>query len=510
MKNYKPVVLVILDGWGYQEDASHNAIAKAKTPIWDGLWNRMPHILLEASGTEVGLPSGQMGNSEVGHMHIGAGRVVHQDLTRINHAIEQGTLSDNQTIQRLVDKLNEQDSNLHISGLVSPGGVHSHESHLYALIRIIAPRLKQHLYVHCFLDGRDTPPQSAIASIRRLQNCIQAFPNVRIASLCGRYYAMDRDNRWERTQVAHQLIVNAEAEHRFTDPVEAITHFYSAGTNDEFIPPTLIGKPVLMKQNDGFLFTNFRADRARQLSTSLSASEFIEFDRENMPKNIRFTSMTRYSDAFVHDVLFSEQPLKNTLGAVIAQQGLSQLRIAETEKYAHVTFFFNGGVETALHNEDRILIHSPKVATYDLQPKMSAVELTRALEDAIDSGAYDFIVCNYANADMVGHTGNMNATIAAIECLDACLERLQSSLLKVDGCMFITADHGNAEQMYDNNTQQAHTAHTAQPVPFVFVGEHWTFNKAHGNLTDIAPTILTIMGIEPPAEMTGRVLLEAL
>jgi 2,3-bisphosphoglycerate-independent phosphoglycerate mutase len=508
MKNYKPVMLVILDGWGYQENPSHNAIASANTPVWDQLWNNMPHMLLDASGAGVGLPMGQMGNSEVGHMHIGAGRVVHQDLTRINHAIEQEHLHHNQNLQALIEHLNNHEKNLHIAGLLSPGGVHSHEAHLHALLAVIAPKLKQSIYLHCFLDGRDTPPQSALDSVKRVQNQLKKYTNTHIASLCGRFYAMDRDSRWERTQAAYELIVNGIAEHSFDDPLKAIAHFYNQGINDEFVPPTRIGERAILNDGDGFLFTNFRSDRARQLTQSLTELEFSAFERDRVPKCINFVSMTRYSDAMLNDVLFPKQQIANTLGEVIAQQGLSQLRIAETEKYAHVTFFFNGGIESVLPNEDRILIHSPKIATYDLQPEMSAPELTLALENAIESGAYDFIVCNYANADMVGHTGNMQATIDAIECLDSCLARLQHALEKAGGCMFITADHGNAEQMFDDSTGQAHTAHTSQPVPFLFVGNGWKFNESKGQLIDIAPTILTVLGIEPPQEMTGCIRLE--
>lgn len=509
MNIYKPVVLVILDGWGYQENTSHNAIYQARTPVWDEWWHNKPHMLLDASGHNVGLPDGQMGNSEVGHMHIGAGRIVYQDFTRINEAIAHNKLSESPTLHNLIDTLNHNDKSLHIGGLLSPGGVHSHEQHLYALLDIIAPRLKGAVFLHCFLDGRDTPPKSALESLERLQKHIKAYKNIRIATLCGRYYAMDRDKRWERIQAAYDLIIQSDTEYVFTNAQEAVEHFYEKNITDEFIPPCRIGNPAPVRNGDAFIFTNFRADRARQLTQALINPDFHDFAQTYRPQFSHFISMTRYHDDLLNEVLFPPQQLKNTLGEVIADEGLHQLRIAETEKYAHVTFFFNGGIEKIFPNEDRILINSPKVATYDLQPEMSAPELTLALIEAIDSQAYDFIVCNYANADMVGHTGNLEATVKAIECLDQCLGKLYAAVSEAGGCLLITADHGNAEQMFNTETGQSHTAHTSEPVPLLFIGEGWTFKQSHGNLIDIAPTVLKLMDIEQPEEMTGQTLLEA-
>ncbi|MCC5791979.1 MAG: 2,3-bisphosphoglycerate-independent phosphoglycerate mutase [Legionellaceae bacterium] len=509
MKKLKPIVLIILDGWGYQPQDAHNAISQANTPTWDHWWQSMPHMLLDASGESVGLPSGQMGNSEVGHMHIGAGRVIAQDYTRINQAIAQHELPNNPVLQHLIRRLQTSGAALHLAGLVSTGGVHSHEAHLFALIDLLAPKLSSPVYLHCFLDGRDCPPQSARESLQRLAEKIQAYPHVHIQSLSGRYYAMDRDQRWERIAKAYDCIAHAHSEHCFAQPEDAIAYFYHHQIYDEFIVPSQIGTPHPVRDGDSFLFFNFRSDRARQLTQAFIDPDFDRFNNHKRPKLAEFVSMTQYSDALPCTVLFPPQILEHTLGQILAEQGLSQLRIAETEKYAHVTFFFNGGAEQVFPNEDRVLIASPKVSTYDLQPEMSAPELTAALQEAIDSAAYDVIICNYANADMVGHTGNLPATIEAIETLDGCLRQVADSTARAGGCLLITADHGNAEQMFDDTTGQAHTAHTSQPVPLLFVGQGWSFQQKTGTLADIAPSILHLLQIQAPREMTGRNLLAA-
>jgi 2,3-bisphosphoglycerate-independent phosphoglycerate mutase len=507
MHNNKPLVLMILDGWGYRQEIEHNAIAAAATPQWDEWWQTRPHILLDASGPYVGLPDEQMGNSEVGHMHIGAGRLIYQEFTRINEAITDGRFTKNPVFNKLIEYLKTSGKSLHIMGLLSEGGVHSHENHLYAFLALCAAQNFTKIYLHLFLDGRDTPPQSALGNIARLRQQLKKYPVASIASITGRYYAMDRDSRWERISPVYLLLTEAKSSYQFKTAEEAISAFYAEKKFDEFIPPTLIGEGKPIADGDAVLFFNFRADRMRQLTKAFMEENFNAFTRTKKPSLAHVVSMTRYANDLNTEIAFPPLQLPNTLGEIFAAKGLRQLRIAETEKYAHVTYFFNGGSEQIFPKEDRILVPSPVVATYDLLPEMSAPELTRILVDAIRSGAYDVIICNYANADMVGHSGNFTATVKAIECLDRCMQQVWQALANTGGGLLITADHGNAEAMYDTVTKQAHTAHTCQPVPLLYVGGNWHFNSAKGSLIDIAPTILALLGIRQPDEMTGRVLL---
>ena len=507
MPTRTPLVLLILDGFGYRAEASHNAIAAARTPQWDNWWQTCPHMLLEASGRSVGLPASQMGNSEVGHMHIGAGRVIMQDLTRINDAIASGDFDNNPVFLETIDNMKQKGGTLHILGLLSPGGVHSSENHLFALLALCAKLSFTKVCLHLFLDGRDCPPQSARMSINALKDCLNQYPVATICSVSGRYYAMDRDHRWERTESVYQLLTEANSSHYANNIDDAITSYYAQNISDEFIPPTQIGIKKTIQDGDSLLFFNFRADRARQLTEAFLVDDFQGFERHYRPKITQFISMTPYADYLPTRSAFPSVPLKNTLGEIISKHGLRQLRLAETEKYAHVTFFLNGGSEQIFPGEERILIPSPKVATYDLQPEMSSQELTKALTDAIRSREYDIIICNYANADMVGHTGNFPAAVRAIECLDKAMQKIWQALLVVGGQLLITADHGNAESMFDEDTKQAHTAHTNQPVPLLFVGRDWLCNGTKGSLVDIAPTVLTLLGIAPPSDMTGKILL---
>ncbi len=508
MPKKTPLLLMILDGWGYNKSNEHNAIAQARTPQWDEWWQTRPHILLEASGLPVGLPDEQMGNSEVGHMHIGAGRIIQQDFTRINQSIETGEFAKKTLFCETLHQLKKTHHSLHIMGLFSPGGVHSHEQHLFALLALCAQQNFHSVCLHLFLDGRDTPPQSALQSVELLNNELKKHPVGKICSISGRYYAMDRDNRWERIEPVYNLLTQAQSEYHFDDIETAIHHYYQQNLSDEFIPPTRIGKEHAIQDGDSIFFFNFRADRARQLTTAFIDPSFTKFHRTAHPHLFSFISMTQYDKNLPTKPAFPPFPLTNTLGEVLAANGLSQLRIAETEKYAHVTFFFNGGHEQAFANEDRVLIPSPKVATYNLKPEMSAPELTAHLIDAINRQAYDVIICNYANADMVGHSGDFPATVRAIECLDQCMSKVWHVLAKQNGQLLITADHGNAEEMFDETTHQPHTAHTSEPVPLVYVGGNWHFTHKAGSLIDIAPTMLALFGIKPPAEMTGHQLLE--
>ncbi|KTD67506.1 2,3-bisphosphoglycerate-independent phosphoglycerate mutase [Legionella shakespearei] len=508
MSKNAPLVLMILDGWGYNPSDTHNAIAKAHTPQWDEWWQTCPHMLLHASGLPVGLPDEQMGNSEVGHMHIGAGRVIQQDFTRINQSIKTGEFAENQVFNQIITELQDNNKSLHIMGLLSPGGVHSHEQHLFALLALCHARKFTAVCLHLFLDGRDTPPQSALDSLERLNAELKKYPVASISSITGRYYAMDRDKRWERMEPVYNLLTQNQSEHHFPDAQTAIKSFYEQKLSDEFIPPTLIGTHQPIEDGDAVLFFNFRADRARQLTAAFIDPAFNGFKRQFLPKLSCFATMTQYDKNIPTSMAFPPMQLNNTLGELLASHGLSQLRIAETEKYAHVTFFFNGGSELVFAHEERILIPSPKVATYDLQPEMSAEELTEKLVAAINSTTYDVIICNYANADMVGHSGNFNATVQAIECLDRCMNKVWQALAIQGGKLLITADHGNAEEMFDDTTHQAHTAHTSEPVPLVYVGGGWHFTQSSGSLIDVAPTVLTLLGITPPPEMTGQPLLE--
>jgi 2,3-bisphosphoglycerate-independent phosphoglycerate mutase len=503
----RPIVLTILDGWGADDSPEHNAIAAANTPNWERMWQQYPHSLIDTSGIAVGLPGGQMGNSEVGHLNLGAGRVIYQDSTRISKAIEDGDFFDNAELVAAVDAAQDVNGVVHLIGLLSPGGVHSSDEHLFAMVRLAAQRGAE-VRVHAILDGRDMPPRSAEPSLQKMQALLDELGCGRIASVIGRYYAMDRDNRWERVEMAYRLVVEGIAEHVAPDAISALREAYSRNENDEFVAATCIGRNEAMRDGDSVVFMNFRADRARELTRAIELDDFSEFERSKRPQLSRFTCLTEYQADFGLPVAFPPVRPDNVLGEYIAAQGLKQLRIAETEKYAHVTFFFNGGEETPFDGEDRELIPSPHVATYDLQPEMSAPELTEKLVAAIHSGKYDLIICNYANADMVGHTGVFDAAVKAVETLDDCLGKLETALQNVGGEMLVTADHGNVEQMYDDGTGQAHTAHTTNLVPLLYVGRRQARLLEGGALADVAPTLLELMGLDIPAEMTGRVLVE--
>ncbi|MFQ6372344.1 2,3-bisphosphoglycerate-independent phosphoglycerate mutase [Shewanella sp. YIC-542] len=503
-----PLALLILDGWGYSQKTSSNAIYHANTPVLDKLNATHAHSLISGSGTDVGLPAGQMGNSEVGHINIGSGRIVYQELTRIGKAIEDGEFFDNPALVTAVDNAIKANGAVHVMGLLSPGGVHSHEDHIAAMCRLAVARGAQKVYLHAFLDGRDTPPRSAHPSLARFDALFDELGTGRIASIIGRYYAMDRDNRWERVAQAYELITQGQAKHHAASATAALDAAYERDENDEFVAATVIDGPeglTAVNDGDAVIFMNFRADRARQLTRSFINPDFDGFKRQTCPK-ISFVTLTEYAADIQAPVAFPKEELVNTLGEVLQNRGLKQLRISETEKYAHVTFFFNGGKEQPFSGEDRILINSPKVATYDLQPEMSSTELTDKLVEAIESAQYDVIICNYPNGDMVGHTGNFAAAVKACEAVDGCIGRVVDALAKAGGECIITADHGNAEQMVDDSTGQAHTAHTSELVPFIYVGRQAHIDDG-GRLSDIAPTMLTLMGQDIPAEMTGRPLI---
>jgi 2,3-bisphosphoglycerate-independent phosphoglycerate mutase len=505
MNSHPPTcVLIILDGWGYREDPEFNAISAANTPYWDSLWKNCTHSLIDPSGLAVGLPEGQMGNSEVGHLHMGAGRKVYQDLTRIDHSIQSGAFFSDPTLIQAFETAEENGSAIHVVGLLSNGGVHSHESHLHALLKLAAQRNFPRLFIHVFLDGRDTPPKSAQRSLKILEETYHA----KIVSLIGRYYAMDRDKRWDRTQKAYELLVEGKANYIAATASEGLEAAYKRGETDEFVQATVIGHPCCIEDKDSVIFFNFRSDRARQLSRALSLKGFSEFKRNKQVNLAHFVTFTAYADDIASEIIFPSLPLKNMLGEYLSNRGLKQLRLAETEKYAHVTFFFNGGVEKVFPRESRILVPSPKVSTYDHAPEMSALKVTEYLIEAIEGKNYDFIVCNFANPDMLGHTGDFNATVKAIEMIDDCLGKIVHALKKVGSEAIITADHGNAEYMFDTSTGQPHTAHTNELVPFVYVGRPANVTFERGSLFDIAPTILYLLGLEKPAEMTGSSLVE--
>jgi len=503
-----PTVLIVLDGFGYSEALEGNAIAAANTPNWDRFWQNAPHTLISGSGTDVGLPEGQMGNSEVGHMNLGAGRVVYQDLTRINRAIDQGEFARNRALNKCFDRVQASSGTLHVMGLLSPGGVHSHEDQIFALLEIAAERGLERVMLHAFLDGRDTPPRSARASLEKAQALFERLGNGHVASLCGRYFAMDRDRRWDRVRRAYKLLVRGEAPFHATTAVDGLEQAYQRDEGDEFVQPTAIHPdnelPVRFSDGDAVVFMNFRADRARQITRALISEDFDDFERRTTVDLADFVMLTRYADDIDASCAFDTPVLTNTLGELMAANGRSQLRIAETEKYAHVTFFFSGGREDPFDGEKRLLIPSPDVATYDLAPAMSAAKVTNELVRAIESGEYDLIVCNYANGDMVGHTGVFDAAVQAVETLDACLGRLEAALAGVGGQMLITADHGNVEQMLDHVSEQAHTAHTSEPVPLVYIGPERITFTGQGTLADVAPTLLELMHMDIPAEMTGK------
>lgn len=520
-----PHVLMILDGFGYREDHRDNAIAAAQTPNLDYLYQHYPHGLISGSGEDVGLPEGQFGNSEVGHMNLGAGRILYQDSTRIHKEIREKQFFSNPALTKAVKLANDQHANVHIMGLLSDGGVHSHQDHIVAMVELALQQGAQTVFVHAFLDGRDTPPKSADVYVAQLAQAIaqlnqQYTGKAYLVSLIGRYFAMDRDKRWDRVQQAYDLLTQAKAERVVASAQQAIEVAYAAGESDEFIQPTWIhsaNQPAdfgTIKDNDSIIFMNFRADRAREISQAFVLADFDGFTREKMPKISTFVMLTKYSDELQNHpatlTAFEPTSLNNTLGEYLQSQGKTQLRIAETEKYAHVTFFFSGGREAEFEGEKRILVNSPSVATYDLQPEMSALEVTEKLADAINSGEYDVLIVNYANGDMVGHTGVFEAAVKAVETLDSCVKTIADCVIANHGHLLITADHGNVEQMQDYESGQVHTQHTTELVPFIYVSEQAsdkTQIRAGGKLSDVAPTLLALMNLAKPVEMTGESLI---
>lgn len=504
----KPLVLMILDGFGHSDNPEFNAIHAANKPVYDRLLASQPHGLISGSGMDVGLPDGQMGNSEVGHMNLGAGRVVYQDFTRVTKSIRDGDFFENPNICAAVDKAVAAGNAVHILGLLSDGGVHSHQDHLVAMAELAVKRGAEKIYLHAFLDGRDTPPKSAQHSIELMQATFTRLGKGRVASLVGRYFAMDRDNRWDRVEQAFNLIVDGKAEYHADYAVDGLIAAYERGESDEFVKATTIGEPVRMEDGDAVVFMNFRADRARELTRCFVEKDFNEFPRTRVPQLAGFVMLTQYAASIPAPSAFAPEALTNVLGEYLANNGKTQLRIAETEKYAHVTFFFSGGREEPFAGEERILIPSPQVATYDMQPEMSAPEVTDRIVDAIENQRYDVIIVNYANGDMVGHTGVFEAAVKAVECLDKCIGRIVEALDKVGGEALITADHGNVEQMEDAMTGQAHTAHTCEPVPFIYYGKRNLRIREGGVLADVAPTMLTLLGLPVPGEMTGRSIVE--
>ena len=506
----RPVVLCILDGWGYREDPRDNAIAQAETPVYDRMLRECPFSKLVTSGTEVGLPEGQMGNSEVGHINLGGGRVVVQDLPRIDDAIASGALGANPALIAFAEAARAGSGTCHLSGLLSPGGVHSHQDHILALARELTNR-GLGVRIHAFLDGRDTPPVSARGYMETFAAGIADLPGAGIVTLSGRYYAMDRDQRWERTELAYEAIVSGTAGHQADNPLAALDAAYGDGVTDEFVAPVIVGAYTGMADGDALLMANFRSDRVRQILTAMTDPDFDGFERPRFVKLSAACGMTRYSSALDRfmPALFPHQAVEYGLGEIAATAGRRQLRIAETEKYAHVTFFFNGGREEEFEGEDRILVPSPKVATYDLKPEMSAGEVTGRLTEAIGEGVYDLIVVNFANPDMVGHTGIMAAAIKAVETVDACLGRLQAAVDGAGGVLMISADHGNVEMLRDPDSGQSHTAHTVNVVPFILAAapDRDSYSLSDGRLADVAPTVLRFLGLGQPAEMTGTCLL---
>ncbi|TDT50748.1 2,3-bisphosphoglycerate-independent phosphoglycerate mutase [Fonticella tunisiensis] len=503
-------MLVVLDGWGINEKVEGNAIAHAKKPNFDNYWNNYPHTVLSASGLDVGLPKGQMGNSEVGHLNIGAGRIIYQDFTRINKEIEEGDFFKREPFLKAIQNAKDNGSDLHLMGLLSDGGVHSHIDHLEALLKLCKDNGLSNVYVHAFLDGRDVPPQSAIEYIDRLESYMKKTGIGRIATIAGRYYAMDRDKRWERTELAYNAMVKGEGE-TAASAREAVEKSYAQNKTDEFVVPTVVfsqGKPTAtIKSKDSVIFFNFRPDRARQITRALVDREFAGFERELL--SLYFVCMTQYDKTIENvEIAYKPQVHKNTFGEYISSLGLNQLRIAETEKYAHVTFFFNGGIEAPYPNEERILIPSPKVPTYDLQPEMSAYAVTDRVIEEIESNKFDVIILNFANPDMVGHTGNFDAAVKAIETVDKCLGRIVNKVLEKGGALYVTADHGNADQMIDYETGEPLTSHTTNLVPFIVIGEGDIELREGGRLSDIAPTMLELMKVNIPAEMTGKSLIK--
>ncbi|MEN8213616.1 MAG: 2,3-bisphosphoglycerate-independent phosphoglycerate mutase [Pseudomonadota bacterium] len=511
MTRIKPAVLLILDGWGLSDEVEDNAIAQARTPEMDRLASRYQHTTIKTSGAAVGLPAGQMGNSEVGHLNLGAGRVVYQEFTRVSRAIRTGSFYTNNTLTDAVDQAIDGDAAVHIVGLLSDGGVHSHEEHIHAAVRLAVERGAPRVYVHAFLDGRDTQPKSAHRSIEEINRLFRELGGGSIAGIIGRFYAMDRDSRWDRVKEAYDMMTLGRAPHTAGDAATALEMAYARGETDEFVRATVIlqphGEPVTMEDGDVIISMNYRSDRAREITRPFFEQDFDEFERSSWPKLAALVTLTEYKHSFNLPVAFPPEKLPNGLGEHLSNLGLRQLRMAETEKYAHVTFFFNGGTDQPSEGEERILVPSPPVKTYDLMPEMSAYELTDELVEVIEQEAFDVIICNYANTDMVGHTGKLDAAIEAVEAVDSCVGRVVEALLKVGGEALITADHGNAEKMLNRESGQAFTAHTTNPVPLIYVGNQQKVLQEHGALSDIAPTLLHIMGLEQPEEMTGKSLL---
>lgn len=507
-----PVVLIVLDGFGYTPTAKYNAIASAKAPVWQNLWQNAPKTLIATSGMAVGLPEGQMGNSEVGHMTLGAGRVIYQNFTRINKAISDGDFFTNPVYVKAIDQAVSNGKAVHVMGLLSTGGVHSHEDHILAMLKMAAERGAEKLYLHAMLDGRDTPPRSAEGSLQKVQDALATLGKGQVASVIGRFYALDRDSRWDRVQASYDLMTAGKSEFTAPTAVDALKAGYERGEDDEFVKATAIcpdgAAPIEMEDGDVAIFMNFRPDRARQITNALVTPEFDGFERSKMPKLADFVMTTEYSADIKASCAYPPEDVINSFGEVMAKSHKTQLRIAETEKYAHVTFFFSGGQEALYEGEERILVPSPKVATYDLQPEMSAPEVTEKLVEAIKSDKFDAIICNYANCDQVGHTGNYDAAIQAVEAVDACLKDVIAALEEVGGQALITADHGNVEEMFDEASNQPHTQHTTLPVPLVYVGPNKVSLAEGGSLADIAPSLLALLGVDAPAEMTGRSLVE--
>jgi 2,3-bisphosphoglycerate-independent phosphoglycerate mutase len=513
-KRPKPIVLTVLDGWGYRAETKNNAIALARKPHYDRLLKEFPNTLIHTSGPFVGLPDGQMGNSEVGHMNMGAGRVVRMDITRVEALISSGELQRQPLLLDAMERGRAQQ--LHLLGLLSDGGVHAHIEHLFALLRMARENQVKNVFVHCFMDGRDTPPESGIGFLQQLEQKMREYGVGQIASISGRYYAMDRDNRWERIEKAYRAMVHGDAEAKFTDPIATIRASYEKGVTDEFTLPAVIttqaapGKPAVprgvIRDDDAAIFFNFRADRARQITRALVEPGFDKFADPARPKNLAFVAMTQYEKTWPWlRYILAPEKLEHILANVFAELEFKNLRVAETEKYAHVTYFFNGGVEKPFPGEERVLVPSPKVPTYDLKPEMSAAGVADAVIHAIEKGDFDAVVMNFANADMVGHSGSLEATIKACETVDECLGRIFQALRPRGGAWIITADHGNAETMLDPTTGGPHTYHTTNPVPFILVSEDGRARlQPGGSLRDIAPTLLGILGVAEPGEMTGR------
>lgn len=504
--NKKLTMLMILDGYGYNKNTDGNAVFAAKTPVMDKLLKECPNTLINASGMDVGLPEGQMGNSEVGHTNIGAGRIVYQELTRITKSISDGDFFKNSALTAAVDNCKRNNSALHLLGLLSDGGVHSHISHLFAALELAKKEGLKKVFVHGFTDGRDVSPTSGIEYVDRLEDKLSQLGVGKIATLSGRYYAMDRDNRWDRVEKAYAAMVYGDGE-KCSGAHEAMEKSYAADITDEFVVPTVIEQNAQIRENDSVICFNFRPDRAREITRTLVDSDFDGFERKNGFFPLYYVCMTQYDAKMPNvDVAFRPEKLINTFGEYIADKGLNQLRIAETEKYAHVTFFFNGGIETPYENEDRALIPSPKVATYDLKPEMSAYEVTDEVLSRIESDKYDVIILNFANCDMVGHTGVFDCAVKAVETVDECMGKIIAAVREKNGVVCITADHGNADQMIDPETKEVFTAHTTNPVPFIVCGKECSLRKG-GRLADIAPTLLDIMQIEKPREMSGSSLI---